>query len=77
MLWRPYYTDWHKRGRVAHELVRRIQATRPGRSAALNTAVNANGEIRFPLALVAEMFWNADEPYDALVERVMRKAWVK
>ena len=76
-LWRPYYTDWHQRGRVAYELVHRIQASRPGRSAALNTAVNANGEIRFPFALVAEMFWNADEPYDALVERVMKKTWVK
>ena len=76
-LWRPYYADWHRLGRVAHDLARRIQSARPERPAALNAAVNANGEIRFPLALVAELFWNADEPYDALVERVLRKTWVK
>ena len=76
-LWRPYYEDWHRRGRAAYDLVRLIQAARPGRPAVLNTAVNANGAVRFPLALVAEMFWNADEPYDVLLERVSRKTWVK
>ena len=62
--------DW-----PVEEIVRRIQAARPGRPAALNAAVNANGEIRFPLALVAEMFWSADEPYDRLVNRVLKRTY--
>ena len=74
-LWRPYLADWQARGKVAYDFVRRIQAARPGRPAALNAAVNANGAIRFPLALVAEMFWSADEPYDRLVNRVLKRTY--
>ena len=74
-LWRPYLADWQARGKVAYDFVRRIQAARPGRPAALNAAVNANGGIRFPLALVAEMFWSADEPYDRLVNRVLKRTY--
>ncbi len=75
-LWRPFRADWQRMGRIAYDVVRRVQAARPGRPSALNTAVNANGRIHFPLALVAEMFWSADEPYEVLVERVMRRVWV-
>ena len=39
-------------------------------------AHNANGRVRFPLALMAELFWSADDPYDAIVERVARRTWV-
>ena len=76
-LWTPYLAVWEEKGRVAYDLVRHVQSARPGRPAALNAAVNANGDIRFPLALVAEMFWSADEPYDVLVRRVRSRAWIR
>jgi hypothetical protein len=76
-LWRPYRADWQRMGRVAYDVVRRVQAARPGRPSALNTAVNANGHVHFPFALVAELFWSADEPYEVLAERVMRRVWVE
>lgn len=76
-LWQPYLADWHLRGKTAHDAIRRIQSARPGRPAALNAAVNANGDVRFPFALVAEMFWDASEPYDAIVNRVLRRAWIR
>lgn len=72
-LWRPYLADWQARGKVAYDVVRRVQAARPDRPAALNMAVNLNGKIRFPAALVAELFWSADEPYDQIVNRVLRR----
>ena len=43
----------------------------------LNAALNANGDVRFPLALVAEMFWSSDEPYETLVRRVRARGWVR
>ena len=76
-LWTPYLADWEERGRYAYDVVRRVQSARPDCPAALNAAVNANGEIRFPLALVAEMFWSADEPYETLVRRVRARPWVR
>ena len=75
-LWTPYCEDWEARGKVAYDLVRHIQAARPDRPAALNAALNANGDVRFPFALVAEMFWNADEPYETLVRRVRARGWI-
>ena len=75
-LWRPFCADWQVRGRVAYDVVRHIQSARRTRPSALNVAVNANGRVRFPLALMAEMFWSADDPYDAIVERVARRTWV-
>ncbi len=75
-LWRPYCADWQTRGRVAYDVVRQIQSARPGRPSALNVAINANGRVRFPLALLAELFWSADEPYETLLDRVARRTWV-
>ena len=76
-LWKPYGEDWETRGKVAYDLVRHIQAARPNRPAALNAALNANGDVRFPFALVAEMFWSADEPYETLTRRVRARRWVR
>ncbi len=37
---------------------------------------STNCRVHFPFALLAEMFWSADEPYEVLVERVMRRVLV-
>ena len=72
-LWRPFLVDWHTHGRLAYDYIRRIQKARPDRPAALNIAANINGKIRFITALVAEMFWSADDPYDVIVNRVLKR----
>ena len=74
-LWKPFLADWQARGRIAYDLIRRIQTARPDRPAALNAAVNLNGAIRPPMALVSELFWSADEPYETIVNRVLRRTY--
>ena len=71
-LWRHYTADWALRGEFAHRIVRMAQARRDP-PVTMNLVGNLVGEIRFPTALVAELFWSADEPYAAILDRVMRR----
>ena len=76
-LWRPYLADWHERERLAYNYIKHIQNARPDHPAALNIAVNMNGKMRFLPALVAEMFWDAGESYDKVVNRVLKRRLAK
>ena len=40
----------------------------------MNLVGNLIGDIHFPTALCAELFWSADEPYETIVDRVLRRA---
>lgn len=72
-VWRPYLADWQELGKSAYEYIRKIQEACRNRPAALNFAANINGRLRFLPSLVAEMFWSADEPYENIVHRVMKR----
>ena len=72
--WRNFTVDWVKGGRRACDLVRLVQAKGPDRE--LNMAVQMNGPVRYPTALVAELFWSADEDFDTINARVLERRHV-
>ena len=73
-LWRHYAADWALHGEFAHRLVRLAQARREP-PVTMNLVGNLVGEIRFPTALVSELFWSAEEPYAVILDRVLRRPY--
>ena len=74
-IWRRYTHDWLLNGEVAYDIVRLAQS-RSARPVTLNVVGNLVGPIRFPTALVSELFWSADEPYRDILARVLRRAYL-
>ena len=75
-IWRRYCHDWLMDGRLAYDIVRLAQS-RKGVPVTLNLVGNFVGPIHFPTALVAELFWSADEPYEAILSRVLKRAYIR
>ena len=44
-----------------------------GRKVEMNAAAQINGPIRFPTAVMAEFFWDATEPADRTLGRVLAR----
>lgn len=75
-IWHRYTHDWLMNGKVAYDLTKRIHAqTEP--LVTLNTVGNLSGPIRFPTALISELFWNTDEPYDTILSRVLKRRYCR
>ena len=73
-IWRYYTRDWLMHGAFAYELAKRIHAE-PGRKVTMNLVGNLVGEIHFPTALCSELFWNTEEPYEVILDRVLRRRY--
>ena len=73
-LWQELSTEWILNGERAWRLTRMIQA-HPDRGS-LNVVVNFNAPVHLPTALVAEMFWSADEPWPVILRRVLNRGWM-
>ena len=71
-LWRHYTADWMRHGEFAYRLVRLAQAEEDV-PITMNLVGNLVGAIQFPTALCAELFWSADEPYETILDRVLRR----
>ncbi len=74
-IWRRYAHDWLLNGEVAYDIVRLAQS-RAAHPVTLNLVGNLVGPVQFPTALVSELFWSADEPYRAILDRVLRRAYL-
>ena len=72
-LWRHYTADWLRHGEFAYRIVRMAQAEKDV-PVTMNLVGNLIGDIHFPTALCAELFWSADEPYETILDRVLRRA---
>ena len=74
-LWQRFEREWLMRGEQAHAMTRLIQS-RAENKGSLNVVGNLNEPIHVSTALCAELFWNADEPYEKILERVLSRAWL-
>ena len=71
-LWRHYTADWLLRGAYAYEIVRLAHAEKDV-PVTMNLVGNLVGDIHFPTALCAELFWSTAEPYETIRDRVLRR----
>lgn len=71
-IWRDVTPIWLNHGEKVYKIIKRIHE-RPGKKVSLNVVGNLIGPIRFPLALVAELFWSTDEDYNQIVTRVCKR----
>jgi len=68
-LWENYRSDWTLRAYEAYAAARLVHAKGP--HVELNGAVQFNGPIRFPTALMAELFYSTEEPLEKIMKRVL------
>ena len=67
---------WISKGDFAYELFRALQASgNPPHE--LNTVVEYNPPFDFTTALVAELIWSCDEPYETIRDRVLARTRFK
>ena len=69
-IWRFFQAEWIENGKYAYDLTRHIYKETKGDITMCLAGTFIEGDW-FPTALSAQMFWNCQEPYEALVKRVM------
>ena len=74
-LWKSFQNDWLKYGEHAHRISRHIQKNHP--TASVGLCGQFADFLPFSEALCAEMLWNADEPYEIILDRVMKRRSVE
>lgn len=74
-LWKRFQNGWLKAGPHAHRLTQYIQQNHPDCS--LGIAGQFADFLPFSEALCAEMLWNADEPYEVILERILNRRSVE
>lgn len=70
-LWKNYTANWIEKAPIAYREAKRVHAVGP--HVELNTAVQFNGPIRFPTALMAELFFSTEEPLEVIIRRVLSR----
>ena len=70
-LWKNYTANWIEKAPVAYREAKRVHAVGP--HVEMNSAVQFNGPIRFPTALMAELFFSTEEPLEAIMRRVLSR----
>ena len=70
-LWRDYGPLWVSHIEEARAAALLAQSI--GRKVEMNAAAQINGPIRFPTAVMAEFFWDATEPADRTLGRVLAR----
>ena len=68
-VWKNFYGPWISGYREAHAAARMIHAMGP--DVEMNIAAQLNGPIQFPMALVADLFWNSSEEADVIFRRAI------
>ena len=74
-IWKNFYGPWVSGYREAHAAARMIHAMGP--DVEMNIAAQLNGPIRFPTALVADLFWSSDEDADVVFRRAINARLVR
>ena len=70
-LWKSFQSDWLENGDHAHRLTQYIQKQSPRVS--LGFVGQFADFLPFSEALCAEILWNADEPYEVIFKRVLKR----
>jgi hypothetical protein len=70
-LWKNYTANWITKAPIAYREAKRAHAAGP--HVELNSAVQFNGPIRFPTALMAELFFSTEEPLEKIMKRVLSR----
>lgn len=71
-IWRQYQSGWLQNGHLAHRIARQILQN-SDRPVALGLAGQFAGGIFLPEALGAQILWDADKPYDEILNKVTRR----
>lgn len=71
-IWRSFQGDWMRYGRYVHTMTRYV-TQKTGDNINLCIAGALDGGIWFPEALCAQIMWNCNEDYDAILERVGKR----
>ena len=71
-----FNSEWVRYGKYAHQMSNEILARTNGNNT-MCLAGTLSGEIWYPFALTAQLFWDPTIPYDEMVEMVMARASVK
>ena len=74
-LWREFEKRWIAGFDVAYEEAKRTHAIGP--RVEMNLAAQLNGPIRLPTAIAAELFWDASEPKEKILDRVLSRRFVE
>ena len=69
--WKNYTANWIEKAPVAYREAQRVHAV--GADIEMNSAMQINGPIRFPTALMAELFFSTEEPLEAILHRVLAR----
>lgn len=75
-IWHRFNSEWVRYGKYAHQMSNEILARTNGNNT-MCLAGTLSGEIWYPFALTAQLFWDPTIPYDEMVEMVMARASVK
>lgn len=75
-IWRFYSAEWVKHGERAYALTRHIHETSSGTNT-MCLAGMFSGGVWFPTAMCAEMFWDCEQDYSALRDKVLKRQWVR
>lgn len=75
-IWRHYTADWLVYGRYVHSFTERLHKE-GSEKINLNTAAQLDGGIFFPFALLSQIMWNSDEPYEKILSKVANRKCVK
>jgi len=68
-VWKNFYGAWIASYREAHAAARMIHAMGP--DVEMNMAAQLNGPIRFPTALVSDLFWGSEEEAETVFRRAL------
>ena len=77
-IWRTLQAQWHKNGagRYAYDMIKHVVSL--GRKdVAIGMAGQFAGGIWLNEAVIAEMLWNSEQPYDEILERVSRRRYIE
>lgn len=73
-MWRHLQSEWYKNGHYALSMAQLIAQNCP--TASIGVAAQLAGGIWFPEALCAQMFWNPDENFSDISEKVSKRRCV-
>lgn len=71
-LWKKFQNGWLSDGKYAYDMVRHI-AEISGNNASVGLAGQLTGGIWFPPALIGQILWECDKPYDEIINKVLAR----
>lgn len=71
-IWRNFTADWLSCGRYVYDFTKDLNKI-GSEDIKFNVAAQLAGEIWFPFALLSEILWSTEEPYEKILERVLKR----